>query len=81
MTVTENKVPVQLPDEGVTIYVAVCAVVVGLSRVPLIEVCAVPDAPPVMPPVTVGALQLYVVPAGTPDGVTVKPTPMHTDTV
>ena len=27
--------------------------------------CAVPEAPPVIPPVTVGADQVYVVPAGT----------------
>ena len=42
-----------------------------------------PEAPPVIPPVTVGALQLYVVPAGTTPsvpftGVTVNAVPLHT---
>ena len=78
MTVTVNELPAHVPDVGVTVYVAVCAVVVGLLSVPLIVLCADPDAPPVTPPVTAGALQLYVVPAGTPDGVTVKPLPLHT---
>ena len=41
-----------------------------------------PDAPPVNPPVTVGTLQLYVVPPGTIPfvtftGVTLKNTPLH----
>ena len=42
-----------------------------------------PEAPPVIPPVTVGALQLYVVPEGTTPlvpfaGVTVNAVPLHT---
>ncbi len=38
---------------------------VGFAKVPLTNDADVPEAPPVSPPVTVGALQLYVVPAGT----------------
>ena len=46
-------------------------------------VAPLPEAPPVIPPVTDGALQLYVVPAGTTPlvpfiGVTVNATPLHT---
>jgi hypothetical protein len=41
----------------------------------------VPAVPPVIPPVTVGADQLYVVPEGTISvpfvGVTVNPVPLH----
>ena len=49
---------------------------------PVIVDALLPDAPPVIPPVTPGALQLYVVPAGiTPlvtfTGVTLKNTPLH----
>ena len=52
-------------DVGVTIYVAVCVVFVGLLNVPVNIVAPLPVVPPVIPPVTLGALQLYVVPAGT----------------
>ena len=38
---------------------------VGFVNVPLIFIALVPGAPPVIPPVTDGALQLYKVPAGT----------------
>ena len=65
VTVTVKAGPVQLPDNGVTIYVAVCAEFVGLVSVPVIFAAADPAAPPVIPPVTAGADQLYVVPAGT----------------
>ena len=68
VTVTVNGFPTQkpvVPDVGVTVYVAVCVVFVGLVNVPKIDACAVPAAPPVIPPVTVGALQVYVVPEGT----------------
>jgi hypothetical protein len=34
VTVTVKFAPVQLPDKGVTVYVAVCAVLVGLVSVP-----------------------------------------------
>src|SRR5258706_4714319 len=82
-TVTVNVFPVQLPDAGVTVYVAVCTVPVGLFKVPLMFDALLPAAPPVIPPVTVGADQLYVVPAGTIPfvtfaGVTVNPIPLHT---
>jgi hypothetical protein len=60
--------PLQDPNvgsvTGVTVYVAVWFEFVLLTRLPVIEVWLVPDAPPVIPPVTGGAGQLYVVPAG-----------------
>ncbi len=66
VTVTVNVVPApQLTVLGVTVYVAVCALLVGLFIVPVILAALVPLAPPVIPPVTPGADQLYVVPAGT----------------
>src|ERR1044071_1702383 len=64
VTVTVNVDPVHEPDVGVTVYVAVCAVLVGLVNVPVIDEPD-PATPPVIPPVTVGTPQLYVVPAGT----------------
>ena len=63
VTVTVKVDPIQLPkatdDVGVTVYVAVCAVLVGLLRVPVI-LAGVPTlaAPPVIPPVTPGAAQV-----------------------
>ena len=80
--VTVNVAPVHDPDNGVTIYVAVCVVFNGFVKVPLIVVAFVAGAPPVNPPVTLGALQLYNVPAGTiPSvrlvGLTVKATPLQ----
>jgi hypothetical protein len=82
VTVTVNVAPVQLPDNGVTIYVAVCAVLVGLCRLPFTVVAFVALTPPVSPPVVTGALQLYKVPAGTMplvrfDGLTVNATPLQ----
>jgi hypothetical protein len=47
VSVTVNVGPVQPPDVGVTVYIAVCAVFVILVRVPLI----VGDPPPAAPPV------------------------------
>ena len=49
---------------------------------PLINDAPLPVVPPVNPPVTIGALQVYVVPAGTIPfvpftGLTVKPTPLQ----
>ena len=49
----------------------------------MILVAPVPEAPPVNPPLTVGADQLYVVPAGTTPfvvftGVELKATPLQT---
>lgn len=49
-----KSTPEQLPEVGVTVYIAVCAVFVGLISVPLIF-GPLPAAPPVRPPVTVGA--------------------------
>ncbi len=61
---------------------AVRAVFVGFVRVPLI-LEPLPAAPPVMPPVTEGMGQLYVVPTGTMPfvpftGVEVKAVPLQT---
>jgi hypothetical protein len=64
VTVTVNVAPGQLPEVGVTVYVAVCAVFVGLISVPVILAPA-PATPPVRPPVTTGAVHVYAVPAGT----------------
>src|SRR5690349_24476487 len=82
VTVTVNALPGQVPDVGVTVYVAVCAVLVGLVNVPVID-DPDPATPPVIPPVTVGTPQLYVVPAGTipfvpSTGVTLNAVPLHT---
>ena len=80
--VTVNVAPVHDPDNGVTIYVAVCVVFNGFVKVPLIVVAFVAGDPPVKPPVTLGALQLYNVPAGTIPlvrfvGLTVNATPLQ----
>lgn len=64
VTVTVKFVPVQLPAAGVTVYTAVCVVFVGLVSVPLM-LAPEPATPPVSPPVTTGAAQLYVMPGGT----------------
>ena len=81
-TVNENTAPVQLPDNGVTRYVAVLVMLVVLPKVPNIpptaDTCV---APPVMP-VPVGALHVNVVPVGinpfvTFVGVILKNTPLH----
>ena len=83
VTVTVNGVAgPQLLVDGVMIYVAVCAVLVGLNRLPVMVLTAVALAPPVKPPVTPGTDQLYVVPAGTIPlvtsvGVTVNNTPLQ----
>lgn len=58
VTVIVNADPGQLPDVGVTVYVAVCVVLVVLTNVPLISAAPLPDAPPVIPPETVGEFQL-----------------------
>ena len=82
VTVTAKLAPVQVPDTGVTVYVALCWVFVGLTKVPLMFIAFVPVVPPVNPPVTTGAFQLYKVPAGTTPfvplvGVTVNNTPLQ----
>jgi len=55
VTVTVNADPVQVPAVGVMVYVAVCGLFVGLVRLPEMLEALEPDAPPVIPPVTVGA--------------------------
>jgi hypothetical protein len=55
--ITEKIIPAQPPEVGITVYVAVCTELVGLTSVPLIFV-PLPATPPVIPPVTVGAAQL-----------------------
>jgi hypothetical protein len=63
--VTVNGLEVHPPGTfGVTEYVAVCRVLVVLNKVPDTTEEAVLKAPPVIKPVTVGALQEYVVPEG-----------------
>ena len=65
VTVNVNTSPTHpVGDTGVITYVAVCTVLVGLVSVPVIMLCNVPPAPPMIPPVTVGDDQLYVVPSG-----------------
>jgi hypothetical protein len=66
VTVNVNTSPAHpVGDNGVITYVAVCTVLVGLVNVPVIMLCDVPAAPPMIPPVTIGNDQLYVVPTGT----------------
>ena len=82
VTVTVKVVPTQIPVNGVTIYVAVCVVFNGFVNIPLMFVCAVSLNPPAKPPNTLGALQLYNVPAGTIPfvlfvGVILNPTPLQ----
>jgi hypothetical protein len=82
VTVTVNVGPLQPFAIGVTVYVAVAAEPDVLVRLPLIEEPLL-DTPPVIPPVTVGADHVYVVPAGTiPSveltGVKVNVAPLHT---
>ena len=87
VTITVNAAPVQLPDNGVTLYVTVCVVFVRLLNNPNTVVgLFVADAPPVTVPVNVGALQLYTLPSGTipfvPSvGVTTNATPLHVTVV
>ncbi len=82
VTVNVNAAPVQSPDNGVTMYVAVCITLVGFVKLPLIVAAFVAGLPPVIEPVTDGALQLYKVPAGTIPlvvfvGLTVNSTPLQ----
>lgn len=64
VTVIVKFDPAQLPTVGVTVYTAVCVEFVGLVSVPLM-LAPEPATPPVSPPVTTGAAQLYVMPGGT----------------
>jgi hypothetical protein len=54
VTVTVKLAPVHVPDNGVTVYVAVCTELVGLVSVPVMLAAPAPVAPPVSPPVTTG---------------------------
>jgi hypothetical protein len=58
VTITVKSVPIQPPEVGVTVYVAVCTEFVALVSVPFIAGALVPAVPPVIPPVTEGANQL-----------------------
>ena len=63
--VTVKTVPfVQLPEVGVTIYVAVVDTDTLLDRLSLNILLPAPDAPPVRPAPSVGVLHEYVVPVG-----------------
>ena len=65
VTVTVNTVPfVQLPEVGVTIYVAVVDTDRLLDKLSLNILLPAPDAPPVRPAPSVGVLHEYVVPVG-----------------
>ena len=66
VTVTVKTVPVvQLPDVGVTLYVAVDTDVVVLVRVLVtVAVPVPPEAPPVRPVPSIGLAHVYVVPVG-----------------
>ena len=82
VTRTVKVDPVQIPLSGVTVYVAVWEILVGLTKLPVIDEAPVPDTPPVSPPVTPGVNQLYVVPDGTIPlvaltGNTLKDTPLQ----
>jgi len=58
VTVNWNEAPTPHATVlGVTVYVALCAVLVELNKVPLI-VDPLPDAPPLTPVVVIGADQL-----------------------
>jgi hypothetical protein len=87
VTITVNAAPVQLPDNGVTLYVTVWVVFVRLLNVPnTVARLFVADAPPVTVPVNVGTLQLYTLPSGTIPfvgfvGVTTNGTPLHVTVV
>jgi hypothetical protein len=87
VTITVNTAPVQLPDNGVTLYVTVWVVFVRLLNNPNTVVgLPVTVAPPVTVPVNVGAFQLYKLPSGTipfvPSvGVTTNGTPLHVTVV
>jgi len=64
LIVTVNDAPIQLPDTGVTIYVAVEATDRLFDRLSLNMEMPDPDAPPVSPLPSVGVLHEYVVPVG-----------------
>ena len=81
VTVRLNGVPAQLPEVGVTEYVAVSTVLPVFTSVPLILV-DIPDIPPLIPELAAGASQLKLVPAGTVPlrisvGVMVNNTPLQ----
>ena len=60
VTVTVKVAPTHdpmAPEVGVTVYIAVCAVMPELNKVPLMELAPVPDTPPVIFEPTVGAVQ------------------------
>jgi hypothetical protein len=64
VTSTLNGTPVHVPDSGVTEYVTRTGTFIVLLRIPVTEADPIPGVPPVNP-APAGAVQLYVVPAGT----------------
>jgi hypothetical protein len=56
VTVTVKATPLQLPEVGVTLYVAVSAEAAVLVRMPFRVLWPVPDDPPDRSPASVGAL-------------------------
>ncbi len=86
VTVTVNGVPVQVKEEGVTIYVTVIGELVELLKVPLKNVALVAPASPEIPVIAPGAFQVYKVLPGTTSpftplvGETEKLTPEHVAT-
>jgi hypothetical protein len=87
VTITVNAAPVQLPDNGVTLYVTVWVVFVRLLNKPnTVSGLFVADAPPVTVPVNVGILHVKKLPSGTipldPSvGVTTNGNPLHVTVV
>jgi len=87
VTITVNAAPVQLPDNGVTLYVTVWVVFVRLLNKPnTVSGLFEADAPPVTVPVNVGIFQLYKLLSGTIPfvwfvGVTTNGTPLHVTVV
>ena len=57
LTVSVKVYGSQLPEVPVTVYVAVCVILVGLLRTSLIDGWPLWAVPPVIPPVTAGAPQ------------------------
>jgi hypothetical protein len=87
VTITVNAAPVQLPDNGVTLYVTVCVVFVRLLNEPnTVSGLFEADAPPITVPVNVGTFQLYKLLSGTIPfvwfvGVTTNGTPLQVTVV
>jgi len=68
-TVTVNGAPVQVPEDGVRLYVAVATLAVVLVSRSCRVLCPVPEAPPERPLPRVGAAHAYVPVTTVPVGV------------